>query len=74
MYQRGVLNSTGFNCRFAYSDEGGENFDDEDALPLKTTLNVEAEKVPLKSENKERTTDVFNLTEEPEEDKREQAF
>ena len=66
-----MLNSTGFNCRFAYSDEGGENFDDEDALPLKTTLNVEAEKVPLKSENKERTTDVFNLTEEPEEDKRE---
>jgi hypothetical protein len=60
-----------FNRRFAYSEEGGENFDDEDALPLKAATTFEPEKIHMKSESKERTTDVFNLTEETEEDKRE---
>lgn len=61
------------STRYAYSDEGGENFDDEDALPLKSTP-IESEKPSLKPEKKERkvvNTDVFSLEDDTEEDKRE---
>lgn len=59
--------------RYAYSDEVDENFDDEDALPLKSKGNVELEKVSFKSEKERKvvTTDVFSLDDEVEEDKRE---
>lgn len=62
------------STRYAYSDEGGENFDDEDALPLKSTTSLEPEKATLKPEKKERkavNTDVFSLDDDTEEDKRE---
>lgn len=61
------------STRYAYSDEVDENFDDEDALPLKSKGNVELEKVSLKSEKERKvvTTDVFSLDDEVEEDKRE---
>ncbi|KAI5056406.1 hypothetical protein GOP47_0028725 [Adiantum capillus-veneris] len=62
------------STRYAYSDEAGENFDDEEALPLKSSTNFELEKGGAKSEKKERkvvNTDVFSLSDEAEEDKRE---
>lgn len=60
--------------RYAYSEDVGENFDDEDAIPLKSSAAVESEKSALKPEKKERksiNTDVFSLDDDPEEDKRE---
>jgi hypothetical protein len=62
--------------RYAYSDESTEKFDDDEAIPLKssTATGIEAEKGSLKHEKKERravNTDVFSLEDEPEEDKRE---
>ncbi|MCO5553174.1 hypothetical protein L7F22_006695 [Adiantum nelumboides] len=62
------------STRYAYSDNSGENFDDEDALPLKSSTNFEPEKSSLKPERKERksvNTDVFILDDDTEEDKRE---
>lgn len=62
------------STRYAYSDDGGENFDDEDALPLKLSTGFEPEKPSLKPEKKERkavNTDVFSLDDDTEEDKRE---
>lgn len=61
------------STRYAYSDEVDENFDDEDALPLKSSTNVELEKASLKSEKERKVvnTDVFSLDDEVEEDKRE---
>ncbi|KAH7447086.1 hypothetical protein KP509_01G090500 [Ceratopteris richardii] len=63
------------STRYAYSDEGSENFDDEEGLPLKSGMNIELEKVnamkPEKKEKKISNTDVFSLNEETEEDKRE---
>ncbi|KAH7284883.1 hypothetical protein KP509_33G001000 [Ceratopteris richardii] len=61
------------STRYAYSEDG-ESFDDEDALPLKSSTNVEPEKAILKPEKKEKKvvdTDVFSLDDEAEEDKRE---
>lgn len=62
------------STRYAYSVDSGENFDDEDAVPLKANVTVEPEKGNLKPEKKERkpiNTDVFSLDDDPEEDKRE---
>ncbi|MCO5578092.1 hypothetical protein L7F22_031930 [Adiantum nelumboides] len=62
------------STRYAYSEESGENFDEEEALPLKSSVNVELDKGSSKSEKKERkvvNTDVFSLSDEAEEDKRE---
>ncbi|KAH7445208.1 hypothetical protein KP509_02G112600 [Ceratopteris richardii] len=55
------------STRYAYSEDG-ENFDDDDTLPLKSSTNFEPEKA---KEKKVVNTDVFSLDDETEEDKRE---
>jgi len=60
------------STRYAYSEEVGEDFDEEEALALTTSTSVVD--VDVKQEMKERkavNTDVFSLDEDTEEDKRE---
>lgn len=60
------------STRYAYSEEVGEDFDEEEALALTTSTSVVD--TDVKQEMKERkavNTDVFSLDDDTEEDKRE---
>lgn len=58
--------------RYAYSEEAGEDFDEEEALALTTAVSVvDADIKQDKKERKAVNTDVFSLDDDTEEDKRE---
>eukprot|EP00246_Nothoceros_aenigmaticus_P009609 TRINITY_DN2523_c0_g1_i1.p1 TRINITY_DN2523_c0_g1~~TRINITY_DN2523_c0_g1_i1.p1 ORF type:complete len:525 (-),score=80.79 TRINITY_DN2523_c0_g1_i1:473-2047(-) len=63
------------STRYAFSEDAGEDFDDEESIALAPTNTgkSEVEKVPKveKKDKKSVNTDVFSLEDEPEEDKRE---
>ncbi|GLJ46593.1 hypothetical protein SUGI_0981840 [Cryptomeria japonica] len=60
------------SMRYAYSEEAGEDFDEEEALALTTAVSVvDADIKQDKKERKAVNTDVFSLDDDTEEDKRE---